>query len=294
MKKFLRSTYIYPALLILAFAVSSCGGGGGGSAATTDTTATTSKGKFVDAAVEGITYTSGSITGVTTADGSFSYETGQTVTFSIGGITLGTIGGSAIITPVQLIAGAVNQLNPFVTNIVQFLISIDDDNDVTNGIKITPAMSAAATGLSIDFTSATFDTDGSVANAVSAIKAVASIGSIGLVNDAVAQAHLRDSLFSIIAGTYSGTYTGVIDNGTWTVTIDASGTLIPPSTSTSAVDSSVLTVTGSVSTSGTVAASASGGAGSSSWVGTLNITTGGFSGTWTDTGDNGTFTGNKI
>ena len=291
----MRSICLYSALFILAFAVSSCGGGGGGGGTTTPTT---SQGKFIDAAVEGITYTSGSLTGTTSADGTFSYQTGQSVTFSIGGITLGTVSGSSIITPVQLVSGAVNETNPTVVNIVQFLLSIDDDNNPANGIKITPAMVTAAAGLSnIDFTLSGFDTDSGVISAISAIKSAATVGYIGVYDQTLAQAHLNGSLFSVLSGTYSGTYTGGKDTGTWIIVLDASGNVVPAQSSVTSTTFGVTYaygITGTVNTSGTTNV-ATGTAGTATWAGAINITTGAFSGTWNDPSepDNGTFSGSK-
>lgn len=90
--------YFKSILLFLLVTLAACGGGGSG-------TPSVSQGKFIDAAVEGITYTSGTLTGLTDRQGNFSYQAGQSVTFSIGGIILGTVSGSAIITPIQLVTG---------------------------------------------------------------------------------------------------------------------------------------------------------------------------------------------
>ena len=295
MTKQFRTIYILPILLFLTLGLNGCGGGGGGGGITTPTT---SQGKFIDAAVEGITYTSGSLSGITSADGSFSYQTGQSVTFSIGAITLGTVSGSSIITPVQLVAGAANETDPTVVNIVQFLLSIDDDNNPANGIKITPAMVTAAAGLSnIDFTLAGFDTDSGVINAISAIKSAATVGYIGVYDQTLAQAHLRGSLFSELSGTYSGTYTGGKDSGTWIIVLDTSGNVVPAQSSVTSTTFNVTypyNLTGTVNTSGSTNV-ATGTAGTATWAGVINITTGVFSGTWNDPSepDNGTFSGSK-
>jgi len=288
MKKLFRTIYILPVLLFLTLGLNGCGGGGGGGGGST--APTTSQGKFIDAAVEGITYTSGSITGTTTADGTFEYEPGQTVTFSIGGITLGTIGGSATITPVQLVSGASDETDSRVINIVQFLLSIDDDNDPDNGIKITPAMTEAAVGLSLpSLSSPSFDTDAiSVINTIK--DAAPTAGYIGVYDEVLAEEHLKNSLFSILAGTYSGNYIGD-DTGDWTVTVAADGSV--SGSGTTNFDGSVFSIAGSVNTSGTVSASASGSAGTASWAGIVTITSGAFSGSWSGSGENGTFNGNK-
>ena len=292
MKKFTRSIYLLPALLILT--ISACGGGGDGNSGSTGPA--TSQGQFIDATVEGITYTSGTLTGTTDVNGNFSYQSGQPVTFSVGGIVLGTVSGSAIITPVQLVAGATNQSNPVVTNIVQFLLTIDDDNDPANGIQITPAVRTAAAGLNLDFTLANFDIDSTVSSVIGTLTSASTFGSRVLVSNAAAQAHLSGSLFSLLSGNYTGTYGGT-DSGNWTIAITTAGVVSGSGTSNS---SGPFTVTGSVNTSGTTNATASGGGGGAaagaSWAGTIDITTGTFSGSWSDIGGtgSGTFSGNKI
>ena len=275
-----RRIYFFP-VFIFALVVGACGGGGGG--------ATTSQGQFVDAAVEGITYTSGGKTGVTDVNGNFSYATGGQVTFSVGGIVLGTVNGSAIVTPVQLIAGAKDQTDPAVTNIVQFLLTIDDDQDATNGIKITPAIRAAAAGLSIDFTLAGFDTDSNVSSVVGILTSASSIGNRVLVSNSVAQTHLSNSLFSLMAYTYNGTYTGT-DSGNWSVNVTTNGTVSGSGNSNTIGPFSIL---GSVTSSGTTTAIATGSAATSTWAGTINITNGNFAGSWSGVGESGTFTGSK-
>lgn len=289
MKNLIRSIYYYPVLLILAFAVSSCGGGGGGDS--TSAAPTTSQGQFIDSAVEGLTYTSGSATGLTDANGNFTYQTGQSVTFSIGDIVLGTVSGTAIVTPVQLVTGATNETDPSVVNIVQFLITIDDDHNPANGIQITPAIRTAAAGLSVDFTlgATAFDIDSNVSNVVGILTTASSLGNQVLVSNTEAQSHLKDSLFSIIAGTYSGTFSGT-DSGSWTVTVSTSGNV---SGSGNAILGGAFTIAGSISSSGAATATASGIAGTAIWNGTLDITTGVFTGYWAGGPENGNYTGSK-
>jgi len=280
MKNIIYNAFLLPFLFVLTLTLNACGGSGGGGAP---------KGQFIDAAVEGITYTSGSITGETDANGFFSYEAGQTVTFSIGGIVLGTVTGSAIITPVQLINGAQDQNNAFVTNIVQLLLTIDDDQDASNGIQITPAIRAAAENLSIDFTLTGFDTDSNVSNVIGTLTDASSIGNLVLVTDAFAQVHLLDSLFSILAASYSGTFSGD-DTGSWTITVATDGTVTGTGNSNS---DGAFSITGNVSSNGTVSAAASGSAGSSTWSSIIDITNGTIDGTWSGGGYSGIFSGNK-
>ena len=269
-------------LILLSLTLIACGGGG--------SAPSISQGQFIDAAVEGMTYTSGTKTGLTDAQGNFSYQTGQSVTFSIGGINIGTVSGSAIITPVQLVSGATNQTNSVVTNIVQFLVTIDDDKDASNGIQITSAIQAAAAGLSVDFTSATFDTDSNVSSVIGTLTTASTTGAQVLISNSAAQAHLSNSLFAIMAGNYSGNYSGT-DSGTWSVSVATDGTV------TGTGNSNIIgpfSISGSVNSSGTTSVSTSGFASGSSWAGIINITNGSLAGSWAGGADSGTFSGNKI
>jgi hypothetical protein len=82
-------------------------------------------GTLVDAPVEGVQYESGSIRGVTAADGGFRYETGARVRFHIGDIPLGQpVAGKSVVTPVDLVAGE-GLDSPAVINLGRLLQSLD-------------------------------------------------------------------------------------------------------------------------------------------------------------------------
>ncbi|MCX6060916.1 MAG: hypothetical protein NT103_01490, partial [Campylobacterales bacterium] len=86
------------------------GGGGGGSSTTTVPAATTLTASLVDSLVSGVSYTTSSgLTGVTLADGSLTYKTGDIVTFKVGNATIGTFNTANInpdhIITIQEIAG---------------------------------------------------------------------------------------------------------------------------------------------------------------------------------------------
>lgn len=108
-------------------------------------------GIFMDSAVEGLTFKTETLTGETDSQGRFSYMPGETVTFSIGGIVLGTATAKSFITPVDLVAGAQNETDPTVTNITRLLITLDEDNDPDNGITISPEVRTALADSSVDF-----------------------------------------------------------------------------------------------------------------------------------------------
>ena len=116
------------AILIGALCLAGCGGGGGGSGSPS--------GVFLDSAVSGLTTTSGALVDETDAQGRFSYNSGQIVMFSIGDVVLGLAQGQAVMTPVDLISGAVDEMDDGVTNIARFLQTLDLDQDPDNGIEI--------------------------------------------------------------------------------------------------------------------------------------------------------------
>lgn len=116
-------------------------GGGGGSATTPAATVTpplaaTQAAVFSDAPVIGLSYSASpsGVSGVTDALGLFKYAPGDTVTFSVAGVTLGsatnllttsTAGSPAVITPISLVAGASSASNATVTAIGQFLAGLN-------------------------------------------------------------------------------------------------------------------------------------------------------------------------
>ena len=91
MIKFMRLSML---LIVTVSLLSACGGSSGSSSAT-------ATGKFIDAPVVGLPYVSGGQTGVTGPNGEFTYEVGNTIKFTVGGIVLGEVPAQAIITPVQ-------------------------------------------------------------------------------------------------------------------------------------------------------------------------------------------------
>ena len=124
----------YGCWLLVCILVSSCNGGGGGA----NLSPATFTGVFLDSPVEGMTYQSGSnAPGTTDANGTFVYTPGEMLTFSVGGVEVGTLpNGAAVITPF-FFRGAW-------LNIARFLQTLDADGDPTNGIDIAAAGVALA------------------------------------------------------------------------------------------------------------------------------------------------------
>ncbi|MDM8548443.1 serine hydrolase domain-containing protein [Desulfobacterales bacterium HSG2] len=94
-------------------------------------------GLFLDSAVQGLSYVSGSLSGSTDQDGLYAYEEGTTVTFRIGDIVIGdNVSVKATMTPLDLVPGAQSYKDATVTNILRFLQTIDDDLNPDNGILL--------------------------------------------------------------------------------------------------------------------------------------------------------------
>ncbi|PNX50079.1 MAG: hypothetical protein BV456_07935, partial [Thermoplasmata archaeon M8B2D] len=71
----------------------------------------------------------------------------------IGDLMLGSAPGSDIMTPIDLVPGAVDETDPTLTNICRLLQSLDWDGDpAANGIMIIDSMRSEISGRMIDFT----------------------------------------------------------------------------------------------------------------------------------------------
>ncbi len=152
MKQMVQGTYKAACLAFMAIALSACGGSGGSSSSAPDpvdpppTTnpPQSATGIFLDSAVEGLSYSSGALSGFTDVDGRFEYEVNNTVIFSIGSIAIGAALGADTITPIELVDGAEDETDDEVVNILRFLQTLDNDANPDNGIQITSIMRDSA------------------------------------------------------------------------------------------------------------------------------------------------------
>lgn len=195
--------------------------GAGGISTGGDDTALRS-GRFVDSPVSGLTYVTLTTSGITDGVGTFNYHIDETVSFYIGDIFLGQATGAPVITPFDLVGGVAGESDVIVSNIARFLQSIDDDEDPSNGIDIIGAVSVAALGKSLDFTSTNFE---SLANALLLeLTTGIYVPARSLVASESAQQHLDASLVQELAGIYLGDLAGD-DTGTWRIVFGVDGTM---------------------------------------------------------------------
>jgi len=96
------------------------------------------KGTFAGGPVSGLNY-SGSATGARTtdADGQYEYVAGETLSFSIGALPLGSAAGFGSLSPLSISEGAASTADPQVINKLVLLQTLDADGDLNNGIQIT-------------------------------------------------------------------------------------------------------------------------------------------------------------
>ena len=110
-------------------------------------------GIFVDSEVTGLGYSTETQSGVTNSQGEYNYIEGETVTFSIGEIVLGSAPAGPEMTPVSIASTADATVETQeVKNIAALLQTLDSDNDPSNGILIETATVEAIEVTDIDFT----------------------------------------------------------------------------------------------------------------------------------------------
>jgi hypothetical protein len=158
------------------------------------------QGRLIDAAVEGVSYRSGSLRGVTGADGEFEYQVGEPVSFSIGDIALGQpVAGKALVTPLDLVPQGTLD-SPAVINIARLLQSLDvtpGDQRVTIPAAVRGAAVRADSRVSAAITFLDFADDASFVNSAAQLVATLTADyphSVVLVDADTARAHLRASL----------------------------------------------------------------------------------------------------
>ena len=163
-----------------------CGGSSGSSSGTSgDGDPETQTGVFLDSAVGGIGYRTDSGSGVTNAQGEFSYEEGETVVFFIGDLEFPPVSARGVVTPAEIGEGAGTTT---AINIMQILQSLDSDGIPSNGISIYENADEVFTGVGagLDVTSATFDDE--VASSLSSVSS-----GLTLVSEVDAAAHFADT-----------------------------------------------------------------------------------------------------
>lgn len=159
---------LFPCLVTLS--LTACGGSSSGSDAVIDPNLGPLTSGVVEGPVAGLRYETGSKSGMTDENGTFSYRTGEQVRFYVGDILVGEADGAESLTLFNLagpdappvtateVRATINQMDapqfatpletPFETaaNIAALLYTLDQDGNSSNGIVIPPAIHLLATG----------------------------------------------------------------------------------------------------------------------------------------------------
>ncbi|MAO14047.1 hypothetical protein [Marinobacter sp.] len=148
-------------------------------------------GQFVDSPVGGLEYlrsNKGAELYLTNDNGEFQYQEGETVTFKIGQLTLGSAKGGATISPRDITSEAGS------INVARVLQTLDDDGDPTNGITISADVRSKAATVTtprhIGETSNLDEISGEITN-------LSADENLILVSEEQAKAHLDETLASI-------------------------------------------------------------------------------------------------
>ena len=207
--------------VVLLFVVGCGGGGGNETPGERQLTVRTAIGQFKDANVEGLSYVSGGQSGITDSEGRFTYEVGETVMFSVGGVTLGETESKSLVTPVDLVEQGSSSSEP-VLNTVRFLISLDEDNDLSNGISIPEEVRELARQWTfIEILSDSLDFEQQLERMRSNLQERFSrYESYEIPKNTTARNHLESTLRCSYSGGYVGTYGGT-DQGNFGVLVDA-------------------------------------------------------------------------
>jgi hypothetical protein len=135
-------------------------------------------GSFTGPTTEGLSYESGSLSGVTDRNGEFKYEDGSTVRFFIGDVDLGSpVSGKSVITPMDLVVNSDSNATAAV-NIERLLQSLDadpGDEVITIPKEVREAAVRSNGGVSSAIEFLDFSDDPAFANAASQLVAVLTI-----------------------------------------------------------------------------------------------------------------------
>lgn len=267
-----------------------CGGGGGGGAGAP----ATATGYFKDSNTQGVRYVSGTQTGVTGTDGSFTYEVGKPVNFAVGGVDLGTVTvGKSVVTPVDLVPNGTTT-SQAVQNLTRFLMMLDADQNPANGIQISqPVQTAAANWAPVDFN----QTEVSFATAAGAIVSAAATvdQSIHTLPTATAaKTHVESTLRCARSGGFKGVFDGTIP-GRFAVLVEAKTGNIMGFGYDAALQSRFFSIAGNaaVALDQTATFGAGVAATGATWSG-RQVSPDAIEGTWTNTGQTGKFSGTRV
>jgi hypothetical protein len=153
-------------------------------------------GQFLDGAVQGLGFSVGTAAKASTdANGGYTCKTGETVDFSIGGIALGSAACAATTTALTLAASS-DVKDVKVVNRLLTLQLLDVDSDPANGITISPAVTAALAGRTLDFSAPAAAFNTALASTLAALPAPYPGRTVDDTRRTLVREHFEDTLAS--------------------------------------------------------------------------------------------------
>lgn len=111
--------------------------------------------------IRGLKYQTPTLSGVTNEHGEFRYRQGETATFLVGGLVLGSVVAASRVNLAQLVNrvdGKIDRLHdPIVTNLARLVQTLDADGTIETGVTIAPIVHELIGPMVINFNQATTD-----------------------------------------------------------------------------------------------------------------------------------------
>lgn len=164
------------------------------------------QGVFVDSPVAGLSYTTSSdLSGVTDDQGRYEYNEGDTVTFSIGELVLGTVPAQGVVTPMTVAEALAEDTDldaeTVAVNLLMLLQSLDSNGDPEDGITFTAAIREALGADAIDLASSVEAFSAALTSLVANVAAAADV-ELKQVSADEAIAHFQERGVSSLTGVY--------------------------------------------------------------------------------------------
>ncbi|MET0322344.1 MAG: esterase-like activity of phytase family protein [Duganella sp.] len=164
-------------------------------------------GVFLDGAVENLDYVAGAAPkATTTTKGEYTCYAGDTVTFSIAGIALGSALCGPTVTPLEL-ARVADIKDVKVINRLLALQLLDDDSDPSNGIKLTSDVKTALAAKTLDFNAAAAPFNASLSAVLAAAGVKYAARNVDDNRRALVREHFEDTLASRLGAPFNEAYT---------------------------------------------------------------------------------------
>jgi hypothetical protein len=186
--------------------------------------------------IEGVSYHAlngplGDPSGTTLADGHFDFGVGDGVVFNIGPVALGTASlASRLLFSVDLRPAGVGAIANDALNLERFLMMLDTNNDVNDGLQISSnvRMAASNNAWNVDFTQGANAFASSLTTIITQASAADGGAAHMLPDQPTAQAHLTKNFLCAYSGGFIGSYVetgGAGDHGRFAAEVSPDGSV---------------------------------------------------------------------